>query len=57
LIKKRISILQDIEALGEYADKILKVFGKAVTDFVEEQSMVVNAYCKCGDTEAVWDCK
>ena len=44
LIKERISILQDIEALGDYEEQIPKVFGKAVTDYVEEQPKAENAW-------------
>ena len=35
-IKERISILQNIEALGDYEEKMPKVFGKAVADYVNE---------------------
>lgn len=44
LIKERISILQDIEALDDYKEQIPKVFGKAVNDYVEEQPEAENAW-------------
>ena len=44
LIKERISILQDIETLGDYEEKIPKVFGKGVADYVDEQPKAANAW-------------
>ena len=43
-IKERISILQNIEALGDYEEKIPKVFGKAIADYVDEQPKAANAW-------------
>lgn len=43
LIKDRIEILQSMKYIEEYEEQIPKLFGKGVTDYVEEQPKAENA--------------